>query len=250
MLANKSQTVPKTTETVPESVVKRQTARAKLEEQLAKQKLDSKKKNKEVRRTIFLRARQYQNEYKKSEKLLIRNKRTAREGGVFYVEPEAKLAFVIRIRGVRQLSPKVKKILQLLRLRQINNGVFVKINKPMLEMMRIVEPFIAWGYPNLRTVKDLIYKRGFAKINGQRIPITENKIIANHFNDPGLVSIEDLIHEIYTVGPKFKEVNKFFWTFKLSNPRGGFSRKLRHYVEGGDAGNREKAMNKLIRAMN
>jgi len=37
------------------------------------------------------------------------------------------VAFVMRIRGINGVSPKVKKILQLLRLRQIQNGVFVKV---------------------------------------------------------------------------------------------------------------------------
>jgi hypothetical protein len=40
-----------------------------------------------------------------------------------------------------------------------------------------VEPYIAWGYPNQKTVKELIYKRGFGKVNGNRIPLTDNKII-------------------------------------------------------------------------
>ena len=61
------------------------------------------------------------------EKDLIRLKREAKKEGGFYVEPEAKLAFVIRIRGINDMHPKTKKILQLLRLRQIFNGVFVKV---------------------------------------------------------------------------------------------------------------------------
>lgn len=34
----------------------------------------------------------------------------------------------IRIRGVNDIDPKTKKILQLLRLRQINMGVFLKVS--------------------------------------------------------------------------------------------------------------------------
>ena len=48
-----------------------------------------------------------------------------------------------RINGV---SPRVRKVLQLLRLRQINNGVFIKLNKASVNMLRLVEPYIAWGY--------------------------------------------------------------------------------------------------------
>lgn len=58
-------------------------------------------------------------EYAKAEKDLIANKRAARAVGDFYVPDEAKLALVIRIRGINGVSPKVKKILQILRLRQV-----------------------------------------------------------------------------------------------------------------------------------
>ena len=65
------------------------------------------------------------------------------------------------------------------------------------------------------------------------------------------VCIEDLLHEIYTVGPNFKQANNFLWPFKLSNPTGSFrTRKFKHFVEGGDTGNREDKINALIRQMN
>jgi len=235
---------------VPETLKKQTKSEAELKEQAEKDQQDTRKKAKATRRTIYKRAQKYESEYNKADKDIIRNKRQARENGVFYVEPQAKLAFVVRLRGIRGNPPEVNKILRLLRLRQINNATFVKISKPMLEMLRLVEPYIAWGYPNLKSVRELIYKRGFGKINGQRIPITDNKIIENHFQNQDILCIEDLVHEIYTVGPHFKEVNKFLWPFKLSNPRGGFDAKLVHFVLGGDSGNREKRINKLIRAMN
>lgn len=62
------------------------------------------------------------------EKDLIRLKREAKTKGGFYVEPEAKLAFVVRIRGINDMHPKSRKILQLLRLRQIHNGIFIKVS--------------------------------------------------------------------------------------------------------------------------
>jgi large subunit ribosomal protein L7e len=68
--------------------------------------------------------------------------------------------------------------LQLFRLRQIHNGVFVKVNAATTKMLRLVEPFIAYGYPNLKSVKELIYKRGFGKVSGQRVPISSNAVIS------------------------------------------------------------------------
>lgn len=66
----------------------------------------------------------------------------------------------------------------------------------------------------------------------------------------GIICMEDVIHEIYTVGKNFKVVNNFLWPFKLSSPRGGMKKKTIHFVEGGDAGNREDQINRLIRRMN
>lgn len=31
-------------------------------------------------------------------------------------------------------------------------------------MLRLVEPYVAWGYPNLKSVRELIYKRGYGKV--------------------------------------------------------------------------------------
>lgn len=32
-------------------------------------------------------------------------------------------------------------------------------------MLQRVEPYVAFGYPNLKSVKELIYKRGYAKVS-------------------------------------------------------------------------------------
>jgi large subunit ribosomal protein L7e len=45
------------------------------------------------------------------------------------------------------------------------------------------------------------------------------------------------------------QVTNFLWPFKLSNPTGGFTKKANHYVEGGDFGNREDQINKLLERM-
>jgi len=178
-------------------------------------------------------------------------RRVAKNSGNFYVESEAKLAFVVRIRGINGVSPKIRKILQLLRLRQVHNGVFLRLNKPMLQMLNLVAPYIAWGYPNLKSVRELVLKRGYGKVNGQRLALTDNKIIEDALGKTAdVLSVEDVIHEIYTVGGKFKQVNKFLWPFKLSSPKGGFTKKRLNFIEGGDAGNREHHINELIRQMN
>ncbi|XP_068334430.1 large ribosomal subunit protein uL30y [Pyrus communis] len=235
---------------VPESVLKKR----KREEEwaLAKEqgRVAANKKKAENRKLIYNRAKQYSEEYEQQEKELIQLKREAKLKGGFYVDPEAKLLFIIRIRGINAIDPKTKKILQLLRLRQIFNGVFLKVNKATLNMLHRVEPYVTYGYPNLKSVKELIYKRGYGKLNKQRIALTDNAIVEEALGKYGIICTEDLIHEILTVGPHFKEANNFLWPFKLKAPLGGLKKKRNHYVEGGDAGNRENYINELIRRMN
>ncbi|XP_074561777.1 large ribosomal subunit protein uL30y-like [Curcuma longa] len=235
---------------IPESVLKKR----KREEQWAlakKQELAvKKKKSRENRKLIFARAQQYAKEYETQEKELISLKREARMKGGFYVSPEPKLLFIIRIRGINAMHPKTRKILQLLRLRQIFNGVFLKVNKATINMLRRVEPYVTYGYPNLKSVRELIYKRGYGKLNKQRIPFTDNSVIEKGLGKCNIMCIEDLVHEIMTVGPHFRQANNFLWPFKLKAPLGGLKKKRNHYVEGGDAGNREDYINELIRRMN
>jgi len=147
-------------------------------------------------------------------------------------------------------SPKTNKILQLLRLRQVHNGVFVRINAATAQLLKLVEPYVTYGEPNLKTVRTLIYKRGYGKVERQRVPLNDNAVIHKSLGKYGIVCVEDLIHEIYTCGPHFKEANNFLWPFKLNSPLGGWTDKGTHFNEGGDAGNREEEINKLVRRMN
>jgi len=235
---------------VPETLLKKRATQEKIKAARAAAGVTKKAALKTKRKVIFKRAEKYTKEYRALERDEIRYKRIAKSKDNFYVPSQSKLAFVIRIRGINQVSPKVKKALQLLRLRQINNGVFVKLNKSSLNMLRLVEPYIAWGYPNLKSVRELLLKRGFAKVNHQRLPITDNQIIEDNLGKLDIICVEDLIHEIVTVGTNFKKANNFLWPFKLSNPLGGMRNKTNHFVEGGDHGNREDLINAYIRKTN
>ena len=152
--------------------------------------------------------------------------------------------------SINKIAPKPKKILQLFRLRQLHNGVFIKLNKATWNMIRMIEPHVTFGYPSRHMIKNLIYKRGAGKVNRCRIPLTDNSIIAGELGKHGINCIEDLVHEIVTCGPKFKEANNFLWPFKLSSPLGGFDIKRHSFAQGfGAYGNREELINKLVAKM-
>ncbi|KAK0738268.1 ribosomal protein L30, ferredoxin-like fold domain-containing protein [Schizothecium vesticola] len=236
---------------VPETLLKKRKSQEKARAERSAEIEKKKKANKEKRGVIFKRAEKYVKEYRDGEREKIRLSRAAKSEGSFYIPAEAKLIFLVRIKGINKIAPKPRKILQLLRLLQINNGVFIRVTKATTEMIKIIEPWVAYGYPNLKSIRELIYKRGYGKVNKQRVALTDNSIIEENLGQYGIICMEDLIHEIYTVGPNFKQASNFLWPFKLSNPTGGFRpRKFKHFIEGGDLGNREEHINALIRQMN
>merc|ERR1712055_788288 len=214
---------------VPETILKRRKLKGQLKNKSVQVALKKKIQERRKNRQAFRRAEVYIKKYRALEKEQIRLKRQAKKEGTVLVPGEAKLAFVIRIRGINQIPPKVRKVLQLLRLRQLN--------KATLSMLRIAEPFITWGYPNLKTIKGLLYKRGYGKVEGRRVPLTSNAIVERQLGKYGIICIEDMVHEIYTQGKNFTKVTNFLWNFKLNNPKSGWRMKTRHYVEGGDFGN-------------
>merc|ERR1739847_179629 len=111
---------------VPEGLAKKRPRFAKQAAKRQEAKAVAKKASLSKQREIISKARAYAAEYKAEAKALVNNTRVAKAHGNFYVPDEPKLALVIRIRGINQLSPKPKKTLQLLRLRQIGNAVFIR----------------------------------------------------------------------------------------------------------------------------
>ncbi|CAN3365380.1 large ribosomal subunit protein uL30A [Diutina catenulata] len=234
----------------PESQIKKAKAHQKTEEEILAAKKAQEEADAPKRQANHDRAAAYQKEYYEAERAIIDAKREAKANGDYYVEAQPKLVFVVRIKGVMKIAPKPRKVLQLLRLTQINAGVFVRVTKATSELLKLVEPYVAYGYPSRATIRKLIYKRGYGKVNKQRIALSENAIIEEALGQYGISTIEDLIHEIVTVGPNFKQANNFLWPFKLSNPNGGFrKRKFNHFIQGGDFGNREEFINALVKQM-
>merc|ERR1719160_47124 len=234
---------------VPESVIKKQQAQAKIAEERTAAAAQAKEDRKQKRVAAYTNAKKYAQEYRALAKQRVRMHRQAKAAGNHFVDAEAKVLFVVRIRGLADMHPKTKKILSIMRLLQMNMGVFMKASKASKEMLTRVEPYLSYGYPSLKTVRDLIYKRGFGKINKQRLPLNDNAVVERGLGKYGVMCMEDLVHEIYTVGPHFREANNFLWPFKLRPAKGGQAKKRLGFNEGGQAGNREENMNALIQNM-
>ena len=126
-------------------------------------------------------------------------------------------------------------------------------------------------------MSDLIYKKGYGKIDNKRVPLIDNNIIEQVMNlvtavfgfvvpmtfplifffsfwqalgKHGIVCLEDIVHEVANAGPHFKEIISFLGSFSLNKPKEGLLGKKALYIDGGDTGNRENQINDLINKMN
>lgn len=142
------------------------------------------------------------------------------------------------------------KVIQMLRLRKLFSGTFVKISNTSVAMLKVVEPYVAWGFPNLKSVRELILKRGQTRIGRRRVPLTDNTFIEKHMGHHGIICLEDLIHEIYSVGKSFRAANNFLQPFKLSVARHAARDKAGLLKDLGAPGFRNVDINGIIRQLN
>ncbi|BAO38940.1 ribosome biogenesis protein RLP7 [Kluyveromyces marxianus DMKU3-1042] len=152
-----------------------------------------------------------------------------REKIVYNGEPT--LLFVIRVKGPTavKIPAKAFKVLTLLRLVELNTGVFIKLTKDVYPLLKLVSPYIVIGQPSPASIRSLIQKR--SRIMWQRpedkepkeIILNDNNIVEEKLGSEGIICIEDIIHEISTLGESFAKCTFFLLPFKLNREVSGFS---------------------------
>ncbi|MCD7460678.1 hypothetical protein HAX54_044208 [Datura stramonium] len=242
--------VPQPLNYIPEVILRK---RKNNEEWAIRRKLQLEQKVRKLKSDSFVikKPEQFIREYRDKEMDLVQMKqRGKRRTKGALITPDSKLLFVIRIGGKSDMHPRTRKLLYSLRLRKIFSGVFVKANVRIMEILQKVEPYVTYGYPNLKSVKDLIYKKGAGKTDNQRVPLTCNDIVEQTLGQYDIICLEDVVREIASVGPHFKEVTSFLCPFALTKPEKALQGKKRRFNDGGDSGNREDHINELISKMN
>lgn len=160
------------------------------------------------------------------------------------------LAFVVRLQRINGVSSLVEGTIARLRLKKLFSGVFVRVTPQNLKLLRIVEPYVTWGFPNLKSVRELILKRGQARVNNKSIPLTDNTMIEEHLGRFGVICLEDLIHEIAFPGKYFQKIAGFLRPFQLSVARHATKNRVGFLKEMGSPGYRGERINQLIRQLN
>lgn len=188
-------------------------------------------------------------------------KKNAESSNSIYVEGESQFLVLILIRCINRMPRRLKKIMQLFRLKKINSAVIVKNNKSNRSMIQMIHSYIAFGSLNINNLRTLIYKRGYGRVPSltkskgfrdlklENIINLSNENIIKHFN--GLKCIEELIDSLYFGRENMKEVINFLSPFQLMPPKGGFKgqKKIIDVSQGGSTGNHGDHLDKLIMRM-
>ncbi|KAF7997306.1 hypothetical protein HCN44_005583 [Aphidius gifuensis] len=234
---------------VPEAVLKRRIRRNKYKSTRIQVSLKARAANYKKKAPHFKRAEAFVKEFRLKERDSRRIKNQVKVRPNYHNTGDNRVAFVIRTKGESKMASVVNNILNRLKLNVINSGRFVLLTKANVNMLRVVEPYVTWGCPDLKSVRDLIFKRGFANVDKKRLPINGNTLIEEKLGQFGIICIEDLVHEIFTVGSNFQKVNTFLWPFRLNTPTNGWREKLKHFNKGGRYGDRGDEINELISRM-
>lgn len=238
---------------VSETLLKKRKTNEKGAAVKARQRLELKKTKKDLKKTQFKRADEFIRSHRLKEKQGQRL-RALSQGKLkgSNKKGDGKLVFVARIKTESSIHPKIKKTLTKLRLLKMNSGVFAVCNDATIKDLQRIEPYVTYGSPSLKTVRDLVMKRGATQVKGVRTPLSDNAMIEEALGDQGVICLEDIVHEIVQTGENFDVVNKYLMPFELNDPvKGWRQKKLKEITErSNEEESLEDDINKLVEAMN
>ncbi|KAH8412199.1 hypothetical protein KR009_000436 [Drosophila setifemur] len=237
------------------SVLKHRKRRIRQDLSVVEQKQNDRVKQRiaKIKHHKFRRAESFVMGYIKAEKTAKRIKQTilrtniTQQSAASAAEGNPKLLFVMRHAGKKIFDKTTTDIFKTLRMPNRHNAVFLENTKENQLLLRVIEPFVIYGNPSLSSIRELVFKKGFGRVNGKKTAIQSNTMVEEQLGEKGVICLEDIIHEICTVGPNFDAVNRFLCSFVLSSPRNGFQKKVSvSYKRGGEYGDRGSAVNELI----
>lgn len=168
----------------------------------------------------------------------------------------ATVVFAVLIRPCLHDAPKtVRRTLSTLRLRRVQEGVFLRYTPTVRKMLHLVEPYVLYGIPSVETISDLVHRRGYCRVEGKRVQISDNNVIEEQLGNVGLICVEDLIQALSSSEEEvddikmFQAVSKFLWPFRLSSRKSKFQRRMLDLKDGKLYGDQGEAMNGYIREM-
>jgi large subunit ribosomal protein L7e len=172
------------------------------------------------------------------------------------------VVFAILVRPIAHATPKpARRTLASLRLRRVNEGVFLRYDARTRKMLHLVEDHVLYGPPSVETVSDLVRRRGHCNVEGKRVPLADNNVVERELGESlGLICVDDLVQVLTSAtgdeeeewggeGTVFGKVAKFLWPFRLTSRKSKFQRRTLDLKEGKLYGDRGEAINGYIREM-
>ena len=148
----------------------------------------------------------------------------------------------VRIRGIVNVKPDIKRTLQLLRLTRSNHCVLLEENASIKGMLQIAKDYITWGEIDGEVLSKLMDTRG--KLEGN-VDITEDYVkSATPYNN-----FEKLSQAIMDNKFKYKDISNVKPIFRLNPPKKGYEGIKRSFVNKGALGYRGKNINRLLERM-
>jgi len=148
----------------------------------------------------------------------------------------------VRIRGIININPDIKKTMELMNLTRANHCVLLEEHASTKGMLQIAKDYITWGEIDKEVLTKLITSRG--KLVGDKQITDEYIKSATSYSN-----IEKLSEAILDSKIKYKEIPSIKPIFRLSPPRKGYEGIKRSFQNKGALGYRGNKINKLIEKM-
>merc|ERR1711892_1515038 len=162
-----------------------------------------------------------------------------------------KLITVVRIRTADGIGKLAIAAMRKLRVMKMYECALMRYNDKTHRLLKACEPYVTWGAPDVRVIRELITKRGHAMKKEKKVVLNSNAAVEEAFGDVNMLAIEDLISELVTVGPHFDKIQSFLAPFQLASAGGTMKKKdqVISFAKGGVNGDRGEKINELLRKM-
>lgn len=148
----------------------------------------------------------------------------------------------VRVRGIINIKPDIKKTLELLNLTRVNHCVLLEEKPNIKGMLQVAKDYITWGEIEKGVLSKLISSRG--KSVGDKVLTEDFLKSATSFD-----KIDKLSNAIIENKFRYKEIPNIKPIFRLSPPKNGYKSIKRPFTKKGALGYRGKEINKLLEKM-
>ncbi|CAD7965391.1 unnamed protein product [Amoebophrya sp. A120] len=142
----------------------------------------------------------------------------------------------------------VKKILERLDLQEHNTLRFLPYNEHTCRELKMVKPFVYWGYPTFKTVNDLLHKKALFKTKtNEKVNLSSNALVEEHLGDScGVLCVEDIVNTLFKNEDNFQMVNNRLWPIKLGDYTKATAEGFQPEFKKHHFGNLERKINDIV----